>query len=570
MAQSNKPVVKPSNVKVRDKKPPVYNPSKKEASTLFSSLNNWLEKKSTVLVFIIFGVSILFSFLLFNARMDIGGDDSSYILRAYDFLHKGQFPSFQGPFYPIFLSIFISFLGINVVFLKVLSVICNFIALLFLYKSFKGRVPAFVLFSVLIIIAVNTYILGFASLTYSEAFFMALQGVFLFYFFKLIDKIKTNNNFPIKESWKNWVAIGLIVFLMASARSVGTMTVGALMLYFVIRGQFRYVLYIAAAFLLFYIPINFLEKIIWHAQSQFGAQGNQYMQKNAYNVGDGMEDFNGFVMRFLQNCDLYLSKRFFQILGLRPLQETTTYTSLTIMFVLTYLFCIYRVIKSKNYYLLAASIYAVSLTGITFLLLQIQWDQPRLIMVFVPIYLMLFIYGLYDILKKAPWAIQFIAVFLISGLIISEFSDTFKKAKENLPILSKNLHGDIYYGFTPDWANYLKLSQWCETLPPDSLVACRKGPMSSVYANGHEFYNVTKTDNIDCANADSVLSFLKKSHIRYLLLAKLRLNPTNPDGGYINTMDRLIYSIAKQYPQKVKFIKQEGSSEEAQLYEILY
>jgi len=591
MAQPNKNTGKNSGVKAKDKKPPVYNPAKKEPSTLFSSFDKWIDKNSKILLIIIFGLGGLFSILMFQARMDIGGDDSTYILRAYDFLHKGAFPSFQGPLYPIFLSIFVSFLGINVIFLKVLSLLCNAIALLFLYKSFKGRVPAFVLYSVLLLTAINTFILNYASLTYSEAFFMALQFVFFFYFFKLLDRLKNNNNLPLKESWKNWAVIGLIIFLMASARTVGVFALGGLMVYFAIRKQYRYILYVFIAFLIFYIPIGFIEKIIWHAQSQFGQQSGQYMQKNPYNAADGTENFNGFVKRFFQNSNLYLSKRFFQIIGLRSFEVVSTITALTVLFVFGFFFFLYRVMKSKNTYLLATSLYALSLTGITFLVLQIQWDQPRLIMVYVPLYLMLFIYGLYDTLKKAPWAIQFMGVFLIVIIGIAELKSTISKTKENLPLLSKNLGGDIYYGFTPDWVNYLKLSQWCENLPKDTLVACRKGPMSSVYANGREFFNVTKTDNIDADNADSVIAWFKRNNVRYILMAKLRINPGNPDQGFINTMHRLIMPIAKKYPQKLKFIRVEGhapmaqvndyfqllftpyensNSEEAQLYEVLY
>jgi hypothetical protein len=570
MAQTNKPSAKPSNIKAKDKKPLVYSASKKEPSSLFSSLENRLEKSSKILLIVIFGLSILFSLLLFQARMDIGGDDSTYILRALDFLHKGAFPSFQGPLYPIFLSIFVSFLGIKVIFLKFLSVICNFIALLFLYKSFKGRVPTFVLYSVLILTAVNTFILNYASLTYSESFYMALQFIFLYYFFKLLDKVKSNNNLPLKESWKSWLVVGLLIFLMSSARSVGIMTLGGLVLYFAIRKQYRYIGYLALFFLVFYIPVNFLEKIIWHAQSQFGAQGNQYLQKNAYNAAEGNENFNGFILRFFQNCDLYLSKRFFQIMGLRSTDATTTITWLTFLFVIIFLVCFYRIIKSRNYYLLAVSLYALSLSGLTFLLLQIQWDQPRLIMVFVPLYLMVFIYGLYDLLKKRSWMMQLLGAGLIVILILFEFSSTSKKAGENLPALSKNLHGDIFYGFTPDWVNYLKLSQWCENLPKDSLVACRKGPMSTVYANGRAFFNVVVVDSIHSNNADSVISWFKRNNVRYILLAKLRLNPSNPDQGYINTMLRLIAPVARKYPQRLRFVRQEGATEEAQLYEVLY
>ena len=94
--------------------------------------------------------------------------------------------------------------------------------------------------------------------------------------------------------------------------------------------------------------------------------------------------------------------------------------------------------------------------------------------------------------------------------------------------------------------------------------------MSFMYANGRQFFPVYSVDSIHSTNADSVISLFKRNHVRYILLAKLRLNPLEADGQIINTMNRLIYPVAKKYPEKLKFIHQEGTSEEAQLYEILY
>jgi hypothetical protein len=189
-------------------------------------------------------------------------------------------------------------------------------------------------------------------------------------------------------------------------------------------------------------------------------------------------------------------------------------------------------------------------------------------MIYAPLFLIFFFYAMYDSLKKASRALQLLLVFMMGGVFIAESAKTLKAAKENIPVISKNLHGDIYAGYTPDWINYLKLSAWCVNLPKDSLVASRKGPMSSIYANGRDFFNVYRAD--ERTSADSVIAMLKKNHVRYILIAKLRLNPSNPQQGYINTMDRLISPIARAYPKMLKFIRQEGATEEAQLWEIEY
>jgi len=560
MAQPNKPAGKSSGTKPRDKKPPVYSSSKKEPSTLFSSLDNWAAKNSKVLLIIILGLGALFSLLTFQARMDIGGDDSGYILRAYYFIHKGIFPSYQGPLYPLVLSIFVSFLGINIVLLKFLSIIFNFIALVLLYKAFKGRIPSFILYSVLLLTAVNTYILNYASLTYNEAFYMVLQYAFFYYFFKLQDSIQQNRGSALKATWRKWLPVAVLIFLITITRNIGISCLGGVLMYFALRKQFRYLLYtgilsIACAL---------------YMKTQGGGQGGLLLLKNPYNASEGKRHFSDFVSDFFQNSDLYLSKRFYQILGFKSDIDMETSSWLTFFTVAFLLLGIYRVIRSKNQPLLIVALYTLSMMGATFIVLQTRWDQPRLILIYIPLILMLFLYGLYDLFKKSGWGIQMLSVLFVPIIFISEMSSTLKKTKENLPILSKNLKGDIYAGFTPDWVNYLKLSQWCENLPKDSLVACRKGPMSSVYANGREFVNIATVDSVHSTNADSVIALLKKTHARYFLVASLRSNPLVADGNVLNGIHRLIAPVARKYPQKIKLIRQEGASEQAQLFEVQY
>jgi hypothetical protein len=48
------------------------------------------------------------------------------------------------------------------------------------------------------------------------------------------------------------------------------------------------------------------------------------------------------------------------------------------------------------------------------------------------------------------------------------------------------------------------------------------------------------------------------------------MNPKEATGQFINTLNTLIEPVYKQYPNKLKFIRQEGTSEEAQLWEVQY
>ena len=139
----------------------------------------------------------------------------------------------------------------------------------------------------------------------------------------------------------------------------------------------------------------------------------------------------------------------------------------------------------------------------------------------------------------------------------------------------KNLKGDIYYGYTPDWQNYLKLSAYCkDSLPKSSYVAARKAPMSFVYAKGKHFYPIysviAKDPQTQQSNPDSALAIFKKNKVTHLLIASLRINPTKNTGDVINTLHNIAGPIMQKYPQKLVLVKEMGFSEQAYLYEIKY
>src|ERR1043165_4339000 len=115
--------------------------SRKAGGDLLDRLNSWFEKNDKKVFYSFLFLSTFFSMLLFDAKVSDGGDDSSYIERAWSLLHEGKFPYYQGPGYPIFLSLFVKFFGLNVIALKFSSVLCQFGFVWFTYKAFVKRIP---------------------------------------------------------------------------------------------------------------------------------------------------------------------------------------------------------------------------------------------------------------------------------------------------------------------------------------------------------------------------------------------------------------------------------------------
>jgi hypothetical protein len=178
----------------------------------------------------------------------------------------------------------------------------------------------------------------------------------------------------------------------------------------------------------------------------------------------------------------------------------------------------------------------------------------------------------YNSVKKSGMG-QGIYIVIVGIVSISLLMSSFKRGSENLPIVKKNLAGNIYYGYTPDWQNFLKCSEWCaDSLPENTLVASRKAPMSFVYGKGKKFfpiYSVITRDTLtQQSNPDSALAFFAAKGVTHIMLASLRINPKINSGDIINTVHNIAQPIMQKYPNKLKLIHTEGLSEQTYLFEI--
>lgn len=211
---------------------------------------------------------------------------------------------------------------------------------------------------------------------------------------------------------------------------------------------------------------------------------------------------------------------------------------------------------------------------LSFIILQTKWDQPRITLVCMPVIIVLMLYAVYSFTIKPGFGqtIYFVLAFLMMGSVALS---SVKRGFKNLPVIQKNLKGDKFFGYTPDWQNFLKCSEWCaDSLPENSLVISRKAPMSFVYGKGKKFfpvYSVVFRDSeTKMSNPDSALAFFEKNKVTHVMLASLRANPRDPAMGIINTVHHIFYPVMEKYPQKLRLVHTEGMYEQTEVYEILY
>ncbi|MFO8000763.1 MAG: hypothetical protein R6U46_05930 [Marinilabilia sp.] len=543
-------------MKKRRKKDQTTNPEFRERACDF------LERNHTILLILVFAIYVITSFFTFNVRISEGGDDSTYIIRALDLLEEGKFPKYQGPFYPIILAGVIALSGTSIILLKITSWVFLTLALLLFFRTFHKRVSNIVLWGTLLILIVNHHFLYFGSQTYSEAFFMLLQGIFFLYVFHTID---ITNGGRVKHIHS--LILALLLFGMIVTRTVAIAALPSVIIFLILKRQYRSALTTALFLILFAAMFTGVKSWLSEGAVLESEQMSTLMWENPYDESEGKESFGGFLERFAGNSNIYLSKYFPILTGFKPAMSLSKQPVVTILLYIFFLAGFIRFLKKRNDPLLFTGLYLAFMLGVTFFSLQTLWDQVRLIIPFFPFMVLFlgetiasFVSG-----SRHAWKQKaLIGVMLISTLLVS--AQTIKQ--NDFTAIFKNLSGDRYYGYTPDWQNYLQMAEYAgDELPDDSYVACRKPNMARLYADGKEFYGIYRFESND---PDSLLTRLYERDITHIMVASLRKNPRENTGQVINTIHRYMSIIADAYPEIFSPVKKFGEDEPALLYRINY
>lgn len=556
-------------------------PASAPAIDLFDRVEGFFNRNSNTVFWSIFTLSLLLVFGLFEMKIGLANDDALYIeggvKYARDFF--GYFFTANAPLYPMLLGLVISIAGSNLVILKLLSTFFFLLSIFLVYRGFKGRIPYSVLFPALFVTSTNALFLINASLTYTECFFATIQAFFLWIFLRIADEADKGGSFS--QTWKLWILFGLSVFLMFTSRNVSIGILAVIPLFFLLKRQWKYLLIAVSISVSFVILWMVLKKIIWpDYDSQFGNQLKIMMRKNLFNPQDpnnGPETPLGFVKRFLQNTEIYFFARFWELLGYKKDNSAIELVKMDYKLLFGTIFTILLMIPGavfayirKNNAVLLSFLYFMILSSVTFISLHTSWAQSRLVMIYFPFIFMAIFYGFWELFKtKRFGGLKFVYFLMLAFFLFPNLYNSLKRVPDNIPVLSKNISGDEFYGYTNDWKNFFKASRWCaRELPEGSYVASRRAPMSFIYGDFKDFYPVY---SIPSENPDTLLNTLKRENVTHVLLAELRVNPKRYiPNRYINTLHRYVSIIAMKYPTVFQLVHKEGTQEVAEVYKINY
>jgi hypothetical protein len=309
------------------------------------------------------------------------------------------------------------------------------------------------------------------------------------------------------------------------------------------------------------------KRTIWQAgDQQIKGQANTLLLKNPYDASQGEEDLSGFVERLYENSKSYIGHHVPAIFGLKAsenLQNRWGWFVLLVVALSVYLLVLHW---QKSDFWTFTGMYLAVACGTSFIVLQVYWNQERLILVFAPLLLTYLLYALYVLVQEKLQKGRGVLVAVLAILLLANTGKTAARLPAATEAFGHYLRGDRLYGFTQDWVNYLSMAAWCaDHLDEDAYVAARKPGMAFIYAHGKPFHGIWKVPSED---PEELYRILKEAGVTHVIMANLLINPNDPSGRTINTVRRYLSLINQRYPGKLTLVHQIGEQWPAFLYKI--
>jgi hypothetical protein len=291
-------------------------------------------------------------------------------------------------------------------------------------------------------------------------------------------------------------------WMLANTRTIGYAALPVLWIHLALHKRWRDMGIATASIFGVLLAWEGLKRSIWgEDELQFASQGKTHLQKNAYDASEGNEDLTGLVVRAWENMEGYLSKHFLQFAGFQKPEDLSESAGVGLLVVSILIAVgVYAFKKNKSIYFL--SLYTTALLAGNFLGVHSNWDQVRLVIPYFPYIVLIALSGAWLLAHHSSLKWLAPASAVVSGLSLLLVSGQLGRSIEaNGAEFRAGLSGNALEGYTPDWLNYVKMTQYAAAEVPDSLgIACRKAGISFIYGQ-RKFKGITR---IPYTTADSL------------------------------------------------------------------
>ena len=538
-----------------------------EAKTRFDVVERFTRDHPVMVLSGVLAIGLVLGVMLFDIKPGIGGDDTTYVLQAHQLIAQGILPiGFKSPGYPSVLALVMIVTGMNIVLLKCTSLLFYLASLASIFYIFRKRLEPMLLFAVLVLTALSALVLEYSHQTYSEMLYLLLELWTIHFLWREEEKAE-GSRIPTLFFVSLFAMAGFYI------RAIGATLPIAISLWYLYKKRWKTLALFLGFCILLYVPWKVAE--FTHGIVMMG-QASDVLMVNPYEPALGKETLGGFVQRFFANLFVHLNYIFPKSLSL-PCGEDlaaadgrlmpTGMAFLGLLFSTVLILGIVRAWRKGSKETKFLSLYFVVYFVSICFALQALYATPRMMVPMMPLLLLLFLLGVYDILhrmlgtgqNRTP-AFKGWFVFLGVCILVSTVSTVGSAVDTNMPVLKANLRGNEYEGFSVDWTNYLKACRWvAKNLPKDSTsVICRKPELFQIYSGGYNAYGVYK---VESTVADSIVNHWKMWNMTHLLYDNFQ---------WSSTLRRYVQPVADKYPRMFELLHQEGTEAPTYVFHLNY
>lgn len=547
---------------------------KKQSSSklTFDAIESFLETHSMKLFMGLTGLFVIVGGLLFDAYITPMADDGMYITTPMRLVEYGEFPTWTAILFNLVMTVPYMLFGIDVLGFKLFTFLFGLAGFIGFFFVFRKRIPWAVLFPTLLIYATNYEIHFYNSAIMSESFFMMFQIGFFAIALAVLNRFKqedANIVSELKTSMSFWLLVGFTLALFAYAKNLAIVAFIIVSLTLLLFQRPKAAALVTGIYLVFWGVLTSLQRFALGVSG--GGMTDQILQKNFYDASQGSEDFFGMMTRFTDNITFYLSDVMMRFLGFRSINqvyEPSVVITLGIIAIALVGFAI--ALRKKNSVQVLTGLYVITLMCVVFVAIQYHFRQERHMIIYLPLFILFVLTTAYSLTSNLKKTGPYLYVVIASILFIAPLGNLSQRLEANSIKREAFFAGDKLGGYTLDWQNYYKMSNWAvDNLPDSSKVGVRKYGTSVVFAgNDQMFHSIHRSTR---ESGDVVLNLLSEQGVTHLMACSIRINPLQAaEGQIIGTLYSYLNSMYQYNPSTLTLVHQIGEQEPCRLYQINY
>lgn len=410
-------------------------------------------------------ISFFIGLLCFDPKLYISGDNVEFLDLGTSIREgRGLMGTTKYTFlFPLLLAGVQAISNNSLLTQKILVLVFYIFCAPFLFWIFRRTMNTYWAAGIVILTMTNTFIIEFGHVTMSEVPYLFFSVLAIAAFDKAVAHPKRKRDFVLAL-----VAIIVVYYV----RPAATALFAAVVLYFVLRKQWKLAVITGAVFFVAVLP--------WSIRNQLLAGGSDYSKvlflKNPYNPALGSVSFSELLQRIWHNITLYATQEI--PYSLFPFQFRTTmfHPNLEFFPIIPGVLLTLAAMAGYIWYVIRhhdlLSLYLFFYMGII-LVWPETWSSARFIIPLMPFFIFFFIYFLYQIIEKTR-DFQFSAIIKIVCIVfvviigVLHFKDV--------------AAWDKYMGsYPPDWANYFKAAEWIrDNTPENAVISDRKAGLFKI------------------------------------------------------------------------------------------